>query len=49
MCTTYLAGKFVYRLRDVVLLMMIGGFIALILNPLVLYLQRFSSGGGASQ
>jgi len=40
-CTTYLAGKFIYRLRDVVLLMMIGGFIALILNPLVLYLQRW--------
>src|SRR5712691_7133899 len=36
----YLAGKLIYRLRDVVLLMMVAGFIALILNPLVLYLQR---------
>jgi len=37
---TYLAGKLIYRLRDVVLLMMVAGFVALILNPLVLYLQR---------
>src|SRR5262252_6100630 len=37
---TFLAGKLLYRLRDVVLLMVVGGFIALILNPLVLYLQH---------
>src|SRR6266700_6636381 len=37
---TYLAGKLIYRLRDVILLMMVAGFVALILNPLVLYLQR---------
>ena len=37
---TYLAGKLVYRLRDVVLLMAVAGFIAIILNPLVVYLQR---------
>jgi hypothetical protein len=36
---TYLAGKLLYRLRDVVLLMVVAGFIALILNPLVLALQ----------
>src|SRR6266581_2201939 len=36
----YLAGKLIYRLRDVVLMMLVAGFIALILNPLVLYLQR---------
>jgi predicted PurR-regulated permease PerM len=36
----YLAGKLIYRLRDVVLMMMVAGFIALILNPLVVYLQR---------
>jgi predicted PurR-regulated permease PerM len=37
---TYLAGKLLYRLRDVILLMVVGGFLALILNPLVLYLQH---------
>jgi predicted PurR-regulated permease PerM len=37
----YLAGKLVYRLRDVLLLMIVAGFIALILNPLVLLLQRY--------
>src|SRR6516165_10528058 len=36
---TFLAGKLLYRLKDVILLM-VGGFIALILNPLVLYLQH---------
>jgi len=38
---TYLAGKLIYRLRDIVLLMVIAGFIALLLNPMVLYLQRW--------
>jgi predicted PurR-regulated permease PerM len=37
----YLAGKLVYRLRDVVLLVLVAGFIALILNPLVLLLQKY--------
>jgi predicted PurR-regulated permease PerM len=37
----YLAGKLVYRLRDVVLLLLVAGFVALILNPLVLILQRY--------
>jgi len=37
---TFLAGKVLYRLKDVILLMVIAGFIALILNPLVLYLQH---------
>jgi predicted PurR-regulated permease PerM len=37
----YLAGKLIYRLRDVVLLMLVSGFIAMILNPLVQLLQRF--------
>jgi hypothetical protein len=37
---TYLAGKVLYRLRDVILLMFVAGFIALILNPLVVYVQR---------
>jgi predicted PurR-regulated permease PerM len=38
---TYLAGKLIYRLRDIVLLMVAAGFIALILNPLVVYLQQW--------
>ena len=38
---TYLAGKLLYRLRDVILLMVVAGFVALILNPLVLYLQNW--------
>jgi predicted PurR-regulated permease PerM len=37
----YLAGKLVYRLRDVILLMVVAGFIALLLNPLVALLQRW--------
>ena len=36
----YFAGKILYRLRDVLLLMLVGGFIALLLNPLVNFLQR---------
>jgi predicted PurR-regulated permease PerM len=36
----YLAGKLIYRLRDVILLMVVAGFVAVILNPLVLALQR---------
>ena len=38
---TFLAGKLLYRLRDVILLMVVAGFVALILNPLVLYLQNW--------
>ncbi|HEY2307982.1 MAG TPA: AI-2E family transporter [Streptosporangiaceae bacterium] len=37
----YLAGKLLYRLRDVLLLMAVSGFVALLLNPLVVYLQRW--------
>jgi predicted PurR-regulated permease PerM len=37
----YLSGKLIYRLRDVILLLLVAGFIALILNPLVLVLQRY--------
>ena len=36
----YLAAKVVYRLREVLLLLAVAGFIALILNPLVVTLQR---------
>ena len=37
---TYLAGKLAYRLRDVILLILVAGFLSLILNPLVVGLQR---------
>ena len=37
---TYLAGKLIYRLRDIVLLLLVSGFVALLLNPLVILLQR---------
>ena len=38
---TFMAGKLLYRLRDVLLLMAVSGFVALLLNPLVVYLQRW--------
>jgi predicted PurR-regulated permease PerM len=37
---TYLAGKLIYRLRDVVLLIVVAGFVAILLNPLVVFLQK---------
>src|SRR6266705_1168944 len=37
---TYLAGKLAYRLRDVILMIVVAGFLTLILNPLVV-LQRW--------
>jgi predicted PurR-regulated permease PerM len=37
---TVLAGKVIYKLRDVLLLMVVAGFVALLLNPLVALLQR---------
>jgi predicted PurR-regulated permease PerM len=39
--TTYFAGKLIYRLRDVILLLVVAGFVALLLNPLVVALQRW--------
>src|SRR5499427_9797221 len=38
---TYMAGKLLYRLRYVLLLLAVSGFVALLLNPLVVYLQRW--------
>src|SRR5262250_1283084 len=38
---TFMVGKLLYRLRDVVLLLAVSGFVALLLNPLVVYLQRW--------
>jgi predicted PurR-regulated permease PerM len=37
----YLAGKLVYKLREIILLMVVAGFIALLLNPVVVLLQRW--------
>ena len=36
----YLAGLLIYRLRTLVLLIIVAGFVALLLNPLVVLLQR---------
>ena len=38
----YLVGQLLYRLRDVVLLVVVGSFVALVLNPIVVA----RSGGG---
>src|SRR5258708_4099629 len=38
---TYLAGKLAYRLRAVILMIVVAGFLSLILNPLVVALQRW--------
>jgi predicted PurR-regulated permease PerM len=37
---TYLAGKLIYRLRDIVLLLLVAGFVAVLLNPIVGQLER---------
>src|SRR5579862_5316100 len=36
----YLSGKLVYKLREVILLIVVAGFIALLLDPAVVHLQR---------
>jgi predicted PurR-regulated permease PerM len=36
----YLAGKVAYRMRDILLMILVAGFIAAILNPMVGYVQR---------
>ncbi len=38
---TYLLGKVVYRLKDVILLILVAAFITVLLNPLVVALQRW--------
>jgi len=37
----YISGQVLYHLRDLLLLGLIGGFIALILNPMVVALQHW--------
>jgi len=36
----YLAGHLIYKLREIILLLVVAGFVALILNPAVTFLQR---------
>jgi len=36
----YLAGRLLYRIKDIVLLILVAGFVALLLNPLVVQVQR---------
>ena len=36
----YLAGKLAYRMRDILLMILVAGFVAVILNPMVGYVQR---------
>src|SRR5262249_16945163 len=38
---TYVAGKLLYRVRGVILLMAVAGFVARVLHPLVVSLQRW--------
>ncbi|HVT70643.1 MAG TPA: AI-2E family transporter [Trebonia sp.] len=37
----YLAGKLIYRLRDVLLLVLVAGFLAMILNPVLHAIERW--------
>jgi predicted PurR-regulated permease PerM len=37
---TYLAGKLIYRIRDIVLVVLVAGFVAVLLNPIVIFLER---------
>jgi predicted PurR-regulated permease PerM len=37
----YFAGQLIYRLRDIILLLIVAGFVALILNPVVVALQHW--------
>ena len=38
--TVYLTGKLLYRIKDILLLILVAGFIALLLNPIVILVQR---------
>ena len=37
---TYLGGKLIYRLREIVLIIVVAGFLAVLLNPMVVFLQK---------
>ena len=36
---TYMAGKLIYRLRDIILLIVVAGFVAILLNPIVVIME----------
>ena len=40
MVGVYLLGQIVYKLREILLLVVVAGFVALLLNPIVVVLQR---------
>ncbi|MHB8592844.1 MAG: hypothetical protein ACYDB3_00700, partial [Acidimicrobiales bacterium] len=40
---TYLVGKLVYKVREVILLIVVAGFVALLLDPVVVLLQRWGA------
>ena len=42
----YLLGRVIYQLRDAVLLNLVAGFVALLLNPVVGAVQRLVRGRG---
>jgi predicted PurR-regulated permease PerM len=37
---TYLLGQLIYRIRDIVLMLLVSGFVAVLLNPIVVAIQR---------
>ena len=37
---TYLAGKLIYRIKEIILLILVAGFISLLLNPIVVLVQH---------
>ena len=41
----YLPGKVIYRLRDVLLVMVVAGFVAIVLNPVMMTLQHWAIKG----
>ena len=45
---TYLAGKLMYLLRDIVLLMLVAGFVAMLLNPVVAKCSGGARAGASS-
>jgi predicted PurR-regulated permease PerM len=44
----YLAGKLVYKLREVILLVVVAGFVSLLLDPAVVFIQRKVERRGAA-
>ena len=38
---TYLAGKLIYRIKDILLLIVVAGFIALLLNRFIIQIEKY--------